>query len=1122
MSRHRIDLSLFAVAVLSVAMDVSAQPDAGDIQIPFVNAAPTIDGTFGTGEWSGALTFAVEGTTPQQNPGWNPLNGAAIQPSNLSYNVSVMHNGQSLYIAFDVTDNNVSDDYTASRPDHTEVWNDDCTEVFIDGDLDRDVTESASGSPAGDQDWREGMQPHFGVNGQHHWDNNSGTKGTSWFAATGRTATGYRTEYRFLLSGIDTADGEGSFEALKVGDTFGFSVLVNDDDNGGDRENQLAWWGGGTNDSLYRTQSNWGRATLMPDPQAGTYGIPYRTENTTLLLDSIPPTDPGQMEAVRVFPRLTFSYPVLLLESPDASGRLFVVQQNGLVKVFPKSDDPAPATNTTYLDASSLIRSPFNGLGGGEEGLLGLAFDPDFATTGELYVYYSVRTGTRRSRISRFTANPPSAASINLATEEVILEISQPFSNHNGGMMAFGPDKMLYIGMGDGGSADDPQNNGQNTATLLGSMLRIDVRSAPDAGLAYKIPTDNPFYVTGPAGTSTRKETWAYGLRNPWRWSFDAQTGHQLVADVGQNNTEEVNILTRGGNYGWRLMEGSNCYIPSNCNQTGLVLPIAEYSHSFGNSITGGFVYYGSEVPQLYGRYLYGDYGSGRVWSLDYNRETGVAATPVQLADLPGNELAGFGQDKSGEVYLLYIVSGGVYVLRPGSTPVTNAVTTSPNPPVQGQPVTITYDATGRVLAGQSNVYIHLGRNGWTNIISPDPQLTSLGNNRFSYTYTVPSGTTVLDFVFNNGAGTWDNNDSADWHINVASAKSMTLAALKGLADACNGSTPFPTRLSDIPALLNAGKGIDQTDLGIIPYQPSAQLWSDNAHKERFLVLPHLDQVGYTDIGGWDMGEDAVLIKNFSLPLDERDPEGSLKRIETRVMIKNCDEWFGFSFEWNEEETDAVLLTAGKSRPFTIIDAQGSEFAYNWLYPSRDQCSQCHTNAANNVLGVTTAALNSNLTYPRSGVLDNQLRALDHISLFASPGLPDAPANLPKMPSPFDETAPIRDRARAYLAANCAHCHQPGGGGGGAMDLRWHVADEATGMIDGIPGNTLGVQDARIVSPGSPTKSTLYLRMTSTDPSVRMPRLATSRVDEAGTAVVAEWIESLGTTTPRSELWMTY
>jgi uncharacterized repeat protein (TIGR03806 family) len=1207
------DGGLFGVILAGLLLGATnhAAAQANHAMVPFVPAQVTIDGVFSPGEWDGALVIPVDGLNPQQNPGWNPLNGQPIELADLSYNLLLMHDGVYFHVAFDVTDNNVSDDYTATRPDHTEVWNDDCTEVFIDGDLDRDVTESTPGSPVGDRDWREGMQPHFGVRGQSHWENNSGYKDKTWWAATTRTAQGYRTEYRFAFRGIDTADGEANFEPLKIGDTIGFSALVNDDDFGGNRENQLAWIGGGTDDSLFRSQWNWGYATMLPPAGFGPPAIPTRVENEVILIDTVPDLDPGALVSQRVFPRLNFEKPLLLIESPDNSGRLFVVEQRGRLRSFLKSADPDPASVTTFLDIASRARSPLEGGGGLEEGLLGLAFDPDFATNGHLYVYYSVRNNPRRTRVSRFTANPASAATVNPDTEQILLEIPQPDATHNAGMIAFGPDGMLYIGTGDGGGVGDNAgegNNAQNTTNLLGSMLRIDVRSTPDQGLAYRIPPDNPFFATGPAGTNTRREIWAYGLRNPWRWSFDAQTGALLLADVGQGAYEEINVIKRGANYGWRIMEGANCYNSANCNQQGLTLPIAGYTHDFGLSVTGGFVYYGPDVPTLYGKYVYGDYVSGRLWALTYDPATDTTTPPVQVAVLSGFELGAFGQDQSGELYLLNLANGGIFVLRPGTptnpvNPVTtdpappvrgqnvtvtynatnrnlegrspinlysgingwsgvttrqmndlgqnrhsvtfqvpanatvlnmvfnhqaetwdnnggqdwnintvadggaggSVVATEPAPPVRGQTVTITYDATGRVLAGAQNVNIHRGINGWTGITTQ--AMTSLGDNRHRITFTVPGNATVLDFAFNNGTGTWDNNGGQDWHINTVSAKSAMIAEL---LQACEGTRPFPTRLSDIPALLNAGKGIDQVNLGIIPYEPSAKLWSDGTEKERFIALPGLETIGYRENSGWDFPDGTTLIKNFVLPLDERHPTISLKRVETRLMVRYCGEWYGFSYEWNEAETDAQLLTTSKQRDFTIIEANGAALQYQWHYPSRAQCSICHTAASNHVLGLTTAQINHDLLYPRSGVVQNQLKALDYISLFGESGLPGPPETLPKMPDPFDLNYPVRDRARAYLAANCASCHQPGGGGGGLLDLRWHVADESTGMIDAQPGNTLGIPNARVVAPGDPSRSVLYQRMISLHQGVRMPPLATSRVDEDGAAVIRSWIETLG------------
>ncbi len=1077
------------------------------IDVPFVESSVTIDGQFDTGEWDNAFVVFVEGTTPQTNPGWNPLDGDAVSVADCSYDLYLMHDGESLYVAFDVTDDDVSDDYQSTRPDHTEVWNDDCTEVFIDADLDRDVTESTGGSPADDRDWREGQQPHFGVNGQHHWENNSGYKDKTWWASTQITAKGYRTEYRFALRGADEDDGNVDYNPIETGDTIGFSALVNDDDFGGDREDQVAWIGGGNNDSLYRSQNFWGTITLTPPPGYIPYGIGTRAANESIDIDTLPGEGPVTVRTERVFPRLSFESPLLLIESPDDSERLFVVEQRGRVRTFVKDVDPAPGDVSTFLDVTSLAQSHYEGGGGGEEGLLGLAFDPGFQSNGEFYVYYTVREGDRRSRISRFTENPPGSNSVSLASEEVILEIPQPDPNHNGGMIAFGPDGYLYIGMGDGGGVGDNTgagNNAQNTTNLLGSMLRIDVRSAPDVGLEYKIPPDNPFIDGGPAGAATRKEIYAYGLRNPWRWSFDMQQGTQFLADVGQELWEEVNVIKSGHNYGWRIMEGNHCYNPSNgCDQTGLTLPIAEYNHSEGISITGGFVYYGSAVPALYGRFIYGDYSSARIWAVGYDTTTEVATEATLIGDLSGFPLGAFGQDQSGEVYLLNLSTGAIYGLVPGDSETPDeAVETDPSPPVAGSLVTIIYDSNDRLLAGEPNINIHMGRNGWTNVFAD--AMTNVGGGIFEYDYDVPFGTTVLDMVFNNGNGTWDNNEGQDWHIAVDASRGFdSLLAYYRQRGA------FPGRLSDVPALLNAGLGIDQTNYGIIPYEPSAKLWSDNALKERFIAIPGLEQAGFQLYGGWDFPNETVIIKNFILPLDDRDPEGSAQRIETRLLVRNSDEWHGYSYEWNEEETDAVLLTTNKERPFEITDQSGATFDYDWTYPSSTQCQLCHTDAAGNLLGLTTAQMNFDYHFPEQDITDNQLRTYDHISIFADPGMPDVPANLPQMPDPADTSASIRDRARAYLAANCAHCHQPGGGGPVTFDLRWQIEDGDSGIINGNPSSTLGIENAKLIAPGDPTRSVIYRRVMTMNGAIRMPPLATSRVDEDGAAVIRDWILSL-------------
>ena len=338
-----------------------------------------------------------------------------------------------------------------------------------------------------------------------------------------------------------------------------------------------------------------------------------------------------------------FDRPVQLIHAGDGSGRLFVVEQEGRIKVISAGQVLAEP----FLDIASRVSCC------GERGLLGLAFPPGYPVSAKVYVNYTDTAGD--TVVSRFAvgSNPNRA---DPASEEVLLTIDQPFANHNGGQLAFGPDGYLYIGAGDGGSGGDPNNNAQNPLSLLGKLLRIDVNTG-DA--SYRIPPSNPFT----ASPGHRPEIWALGLRNPWRFAFDSRTGDLFIADVGQNSYEEVNVQpasSRGGeNYGWRVMEGLHCFNPDPCDPTGLVLPVVEYDHSLGCSITGGQVYRGARWPRLDGVYLYGDYCSGRIWGL---RRTAVGWEHQQLADTD-LAISAFGVDELGVVHVVDHSSGGLYAL---------------------------------------------------------------------------------------------------------------------------------------------------------------------------------------------------------------------------------------------------------------------------------------------------------------------------------------------------------------------------------------------------------------------------------------------------------------------------
>ena len=358
-------------------------------------------------------------------------------------------------------------------------------------------------------------------------------------------------------------------------------------------------------------------------------------------LEEPPPVEALPLALVELepaFPGIELDRMVLLTHAGDDTGRLFVVLQPGRIVVF--ENDPAVESTHTFLDIRERVSDA-----GNEEGLLGLAFDPAYVENGYFYVYYSAAR-PRRSVISRFSVSPGDPNRADPGSELVFMEVEQPYSNHNGGHLVFSPDGMLYVGLGDGGAAGDPQGNGQDTSTLLGSILRIDVSRLDDLG-AYEVPEDNPLAGRGGAA---RGEIWAYGLRNPWRFSFDRETGTLWAADVGQNLYEEIDIIRPGLNYGWNVMEGSHCFRQQGCDAQGLTMPVAEYGRDGGCSVTGGHVYRGRRIPSLYGAYLYGDFCSGKIWAL---RHDGAAVTEhMEIADT-GLSISSFGEDPSGEVYVL-------------------------------------------------------------------------------------------------------------------------------------------------------------------------------------------------------------------------------------------------------------------------------------------------------------------------------------------------------------------------------------------------------------------------------------------------------------------------------------
>jgi glucose/arabinose dehydrogenase len=338
--------------------------------------------------------------------------------------------------------------------------------------------------------------------------------------------------------------------------------------------------------------------------------------------------------------------PLHLTHANDGSGRIFVTEKAGRVMIVRDGKVAAKP----FLDITSIVGSSAS-----EQGLLSIAFHPNYKETGFLFVSYTDRRGD--TVIARYKVSADDPDSIDVNSAKTVLTQDQPYSNHNGGLIKFGPDKFLYIGLGDGGSAGDPQGNGQKLDTLLGKILRIHV----DSGDPYGIPPTNPFSsVTG--GRQGRPEIWAFGLRNPWRFSFDRANGDLFIADVGQSSYEEVNYQpadsTGGENYGWVIMEGKHCYRGGSCDQSGLVIPVAEYGRDSGCSVTGGYVYRGKTFPRFQGTYFFGDYCSGLIWALQPITKTVWTTTKVLDSK---RSISSFGEDEAGELYLTDLANGTVY-----------------------------------------------------------------------------------------------------------------------------------------------------------------------------------------------------------------------------------------------------------------------------------------------------------------------------------------------------------------------------------------------------------------------------------------------------------------------------
>jgi uncharacterized repeat protein (TIGR03806 family) len=697
---------------------------------------------------------------------------------------------------------------------------------------------------------------------------------------------------------------------------------------------------------------------------------------TSKVKGSPEPPAPYRLEVA--FPKLKFFEP---LEMCSAAGteRLFIATRPG--KLYSFVPDKKTETPDLLIDVKKMV--------------YGMVCHPKFDKNGYFYVTCIVDpsketpTGTR---VSRFTAkgNPPKA---DVKSEKLILE--WPNGGHNGGCMRFGPDGMLYIGTGDGSGIADGLQTGQDVTTPLSKMLRIDVDGA-EKDKGYAIPKDNPFVKHKGA----RGEIWAYGLRQPWKYSFDRKTGDLWCGEVGQDLWEMVYKIEKGGNYGWSVMEGSHPFRPERKKgPTPILKPIIEHNHTEFRSLTGGYVYHGERLKDLKGAYVYGDFDTGKIWSFRYD---GKKVSDHKELFNSTIRLVAWGEDNKGELYLVDWIGGQLHQLVKA-------------PKVE-----------------QKN--------------------------------------------------------------------------------------EFPRKLSET-GLFTSTKDLKPAP-GLIPYSINSQLYSDNATKERYLAIPgegkiHFDAVEYPQPSpgaprGWRFPDDTVVVKTFFLDT----PKGK-RRLETRILhydqLGGNEEigdavWRGYTYLWNDEQTDATLIDkGGLDREYEAKRGDKTE-KQNWRFPSRSECTLCHTVPAKFVLGLNTHQLNRDYDYGSGPV--NQLAAWEKMGLFSKP-LPATPEKLPRLTNPDDEKAPLEKRARAYLHANCAHCHIKWGGGNAEFQLMFTLPLKTMGVADVKPAHgNFDVKDARLLTPGKPEQSIIHHRMTITGLG-RMPHVGSRVVDEKGAKLVFDWIKEM-------------
>jgi putative heme-binding domain-containing protein len=717
------------------------------------------------------------------------------------------------------------------------------------------------------------------------------------------------------------------------------------------------------------------------------------------------PEPPPPYKVVRAFANLKFDKPLLLARAPG-SNRLFLGEQDGVLYSFINKPD---AKAELFCDLRKEIKTAhLLPQAKGVQHVYGLVFHPDFEKNRQCFVCYTLHGPTGNledgTRVSRFRVTDAEPPRLDAGSEEIILTFLQ--GGHNGGDLHFGPDGMLYISTGDATDPNPPDqlDTGQDVSDLLSSILRIDVNRR-DPGKNYAVPKDNPF-AAAPLklsnGKLARPEIWAYGFRNPWRMSFDRQTGALFVGDVGWELWEMVHRIEKGGNYGWAAMEGPQPIKPNKVGPTPIIPPLIELPHTIACSVTGGYVYRGKRFPELRGAYLFGDWETRRMWAarFDGDHAGGDHAGGDRLKEMPeitrpSVRIVAFGEDNDGEIYFLDHDGGTIHTL--------------------------------------------------------------------------------------------EHNDAGAKNVNFPTALSAT-----GLFASVKDNVPAP---------------------GVIPFAPNSRQWLDGATAQHWAAFPGTAHVtlhappGKPIPGmvswhnfGMHFPENAVLVRTISL---------NGRRIETQLLHFDGVDWRGYSYAWRDDQSDADLIPPdGDERE--VHDGMKQRV---WQFHSRSQCLSCHSAWSDYALAFQPEQLNREGADGR-----NQLVAMMELGVIrrvSREGKPLPPldaagaAKEKRLVDPHDDKQPLEARARAYLHANCGHCHSENGGGAVAVRLQFPVKVADMKAVGVRPQRgAFGLDDASIIKAGDPLASTLYYRMAKFGRD-RMPHIGSELPDEFGLRLIERWIAGL-------------